>query len=218
MRYVTLRITPTEGAAFHPLGQQLADEPDIVREAVHRVELLADDTGIMLAEARGDQARYEALMDDSEYVHDYAVTGADGRWYAYVHFEALDRTREMLRHRRESEVMMEMPVEVSGDGTMELTFVGDESGFADAVPMAADSYDVEVVETGSRSPQVDDLFAALTERQQEILDVAAEMGYYENPREATHADVAAAVDTSPSTVGEHLRKIESRVFSQFVRE
>ncbi|WP_444542726.1 helix-turn-helix domain-containing protein [Halomicrobium urmianum] len=44
------------------------------------------------------------------------------------------------------------------------------------------------------------------------------MGYYRNPREATHEDVAERVGTTASTVGEHLRKIESRVFSRFVRE
>ena len=37
------------------------------------------------------------------------------------------------------------------------------------------------------------------------------------PRAATHEDVAREVDAAPSTVGEHLRKVESRVFAQLVR-
>jgi len=41
------------------------------------------------------------------------------------------------------------------------------------------------------------------------------LGYYESPRRATRDDVAA-VGCSPTTAGEHLRKAEARVFSQFV--
>jgi predicted DNA binding protein len=217
MRYVTVRITPTEGAAFHPLGQRLADDPSVMREAVHRNELLDDGTAVMLAEARGDRARYEAILRESPYVLDYAVTAADGWWYSYTHYEPTALTRRMLAQRGESETMMEMPYDVAEDGSLEITFVGDEGAFADAMPMDSEAYSIEVLETGDHRPQVDDLFGTLTARQREILDAAVRLGYYENPREATHEDIAETADASPSTVGEHLRKIESRVFSQFVQ-
>lgn len=217
MRYVTVRITPAEGRAFHPLGQALADEPSVTREAIHRNELLDDGTAVILAEARGDRDRYEEILAGEPTVVDFAVTGADGWWYSYTQYEPTELTRRMLEQRRESEVMMEMPYDVAEDGSLEITFVGDEGAFAGAMPMDSDAYTIEVLETGDHAPQIDDLFGALTARQQEILDAAVRLGYYENPREATHADVADAVDASPSTVGEHLRKIESSVFSQFVR-
>jgi len=217
MRYVTVRITPAEGTAFHPLGQALADDPSVTREAIHRNELLDDGTAVMLAEARGDCERYGEILRESPHVLDYAVTGADGWWYSYTHYEPTDLTRRMLDQRRESEVMMEMPYDVAEDGSLDITFVGDRGAFGGAMPMDSDAYTIEVLETGDHSPQIDDLFGTLTARQQEILDTAVRLGYYENPREATHADVADAVDASPSTVGEHLRKIEASVFSQFVR-
>jgi len=215
MRYVTVNIIPRDGAAFHPLGQELAEEPSITREAIHQVELLADGTGVMLAEARGDEQRYRDILDDSEYVYDFAVTGANGWWYSYTHFEPTDLISEMVSQRRESEVVMEMPVETRPDGTLVATLVGDEGAFTDAVVPAADSYDIEVRETGDRPPNMGDLFACLTARQQEILTAALDLGYYENPRQATQEDIAEIVDATPSTVGEHLRKIESRVFTQF---
>jgi predicted DNA binding protein len=217
MRYVTVRITPTEGTSFHPLGQALADDPSVTREAIHRSELLDDGTGVLLAEARGDRTRYEEILRNSPDVIDFAVTEADGWWYSYTHYEPTELTRRMLEQRRESEVMMEMPYDVAEDGSMEITFVGDAGAFADAMPRESDAYTIEALETGDHSPQVDDLFGALTARQQEILDAAVRQGYYRNPREATHEEIATAVDASPSTVGEHLRKIESHVFSQFVR-
>jgi predicted DNA binding protein len=216
MRYVTVRLTPTDGGAFHPLGQALADADDITREAVHQVELLGDGTGVMLAEARGNQERYERILADSEYVHRYAVTGVEGRWYAYLQFEPNEINRRMLEHRQESAMIMEMPVETNPDGSMDVTLVGEEGAFADAVARDQDAYDVALLETGQRPPRIDDLFACLTERQQTILETAVELGYYENPRQATQQDIADAVGATAGTVGEHLRKIEHRVFSQFV--
>lgn len=216
MRYVTVRVEPSEGTAFHPLGQALSDAEDVTREAIHRVELLEDGTGVLLAEARGNRDHYEEILDGSDYVHQYAVTGTEGRWYAYCQFEPNDANRRMLQHRQESTVMMEMPIEVHPDGGVEITFVGDEGAFAEAVPADDDAFETELLETGQRPPRGEDMFACLTERQQTILETAIELGYYENPREATQGDVAEAVGTTAGTVGEHLRKIEQRVFSQFV--
>jgi len=218
MRYARVRVTPTDGAGDHPLGARLAEVEGVERKRVHRIELLDDGTGLLLAEASGDRERYEALLADSEFVHDYAVTGAEGDWYAYVHFEPNERVEETLAAFRDSELMIEMPIEALPDGAREITFVGDEEAFADAVPTDTDYYEVELLETGERPPRADDLFACLTERQREVLSVALELGYYEDPREATHGEVADELGVSPSTAGEHLRKIESRVFAQFARK
>ncbi|UPV75521.1 helix-turn-helix domain-containing protein [Halorussus limi] len=218
MRYARVRVTPTEGTGDHPLGARLAEVEGVERERVHRIELLDDGTGLLLAEASGDRDRYERVLADSEFVHDYAVTGAEGDWYAYVHFEPNERVRETLAAFRDSELMVEMPIEALPDGAREITFVGDEDAFAAAMPTDTDHYEVELLETGERPPRADDLFARLTERQREVLDAAVGLGYYENPRQATHEDVADELGVSPGTAGEHLRKIESRVFAQFARE
>lgn len=218
MRYARVRVAPTEGTGDHPLGARLAETEGVERERVHRIELLADGTGLLLAEASGDRDRYERVLADSKFVHDYAVTGAEGNWYAYVHFDPNERVRRTLADFRDSELMIEMPIEALPDGAREITFVGDEGAFADALPTDTDAYEVELLETGERPPKADDLFACLTERQREVLDAALELGYYEDPRRATHEEVADALGVSSGTVGEHLRKIESRVFSQFARE
>lgn len=215
MRYVTVRVTPTEGRAFHPLGQQLADEPAVTREALHKVQLLDDGTGVMLAEDRGDEGRYREILRTSEYVHGFDITAGDGWWYSYIHFEPNDAVREMVERRRESPVVTEMPVEICPDGAQIVTLLGTDEALAQVVVDAPDVYETEVVEVGDRQPDARDPFACLTERQREILDAALDCGYYRNPRGATQEDVAAAVGATPSTVGEHLRKIEARVFSQF---
>jgi predicted DNA binding protein len=212
MRYVRLRVTPVEGAAFHPLGDELRRDPAVQRERIHRVDLLADGTGVLLAEASGDRERYEAIIEDSAYVHEFAVSGAEGRWYSYTHFDPTETTRAMMERRRANELVLEFPVSVAEDGSMEVTLLGSQEAFENASATAYDGWDAEILEIGDKPPTLSNLYASLTSRQQEVLEAAVELGYYESPRAATQADVAEAVETTPSTVGEHLQKVEARVF------
>ena len=218
MRYVTMRVSPTEGAAFHPLGEALATDPAVERGSIYRVEMLDDGTGLLLAEARGDVDRYREILDDSEHVYDFSIVEDDGWWYSYTHFQPNDANQEMLELQYESQLAMETPIEVEPDGSFVLTLVGPMEAFRRATPSETESYDIEVLETGEHTPELGDLFLSLTERQREVLETAVDMGYYENPRQATHEDISVTVDASPSTVGEHLRKIEARVFTQLVRD
>lgn len=218
MRYVRIRATPTERRAFHPLGQALADEPAIERGNISWVELLDDETGILLAKAWGDIAAYRRVLEESPYVIDFNVAGAEDWCYSYTHFETTTVTREMLATKYESGLVMEMPIAVSPDGSMEVTLVGPEEALQQRFEQSEPDptgYEFEIIETGPYHPDLDDVYVSLTERQREVLDAALELGYYDSPRRATHEDVAAAVDAAPSTVSEHLQKIEARVLGQF---
>lgn len=218
MRYARLRVRPTAGEAFHPLGAALAADPSIERGDVHRIDLLEDGTGILLAEARGDVDRYREILADSEHVVDFSVVDGDGWWYSYTRFEPTAVTERMLAIRYDTGLAMEMPIETEADGSMLVTLVGPETAFVDALPSDDADFAVEIVETGAHHPDLDDLFLSLTARQREVLRAAVDLGYYENPRAATHRDVADAVDAAPSTVGEHLRKVERRVFARLVAD
>lgn len=219
MRYVTLRARPTEGEGFHPLGEQLSADPAVERGKIYRVDLLADGTGLLLAEARGDRDRYREILEASEHVLEFSIAGGtEGSWwYSYTHFEPTEVTERMLGVRYDLGLAMEMPIEVEPGGSMVFTLVGPEEAFAEAMRADAPGYELEVLETGEHTPDLDDLFLSLTERQREVLEAAVELDYYDDPRAATHEDIAREVDAAPSTVGEHLRKVESRVFAQLVR-
>jgi len=215
MRYVTLRVAPDGNGPLHPLMGELAAAEEITREAIHRIELLADGTVVMVGQSRGDQAEFERIMAESEYVREYTTTGGEGRWYSYSNFEPTEISEGMLAAQQQSTGLIEMPITPKADGSIEYTLVGDEESLRESLPPEMDGYTVELLETGDRAPRADNLFACLTERQQTVLETALETGYYAAPRDATHDDLAAALDCSPSTVGEHLRKIEARVFAQF---
>ena len=60
------------------------------------------------------------------------------------------------------------------------------------------------------------LASLLTDRQQELLELAINEGYYEMPRRATLSDLADQANVTAGTIGEHLRKIETKITMKLV--
>ena len=56
----------------------------------------------------------------------------------------------------------------------------------------------------------------LTDRQQEVIQTAYDMGFYEVPRETSTEAVAAELGIDPSTVAEHLQRAERNLLSRFL--
>lgn len=218
MRYLTALLEPDSGSAFHPLGGKLTEEPSITRRAIHHIELLADDTVLLFAEASGSQERYTEIMEDSPYAIDYILSG-DERWMAVSQLEPTAGTRRALELQRESRLVIETPIHFTSDGSLKITCLGTDETFEtlfedlDAVETIA----FEILEIGDYVPDESSFGRMFTSRQAEVLEVAVELGYYNEPRRATLEEVAEVVGIAPSTVGEHLRKVEERVFSEIVR-
>lgn len=59
----------------------------------------------------------------------------------------------------------------------------------------------------------DSLLDTLTDRQQEVLDVAFGLGYYDVPRRATTAEIATDLGLDDSTVSEHLQRAERNILT-----
>jgi predicted DNA binding protein len=56
----------------------------------------------------------------------------------------------------------------------------------------------------------------LTDRQQEVLETALDMGYFQRPRDANATEVADALDIAPSTFAEHLASAQSKVIGSLL--
>lgn len=218
MRYLTVLVSRSGGGGLHPLETELRDERSITQEAIHHVELLDDDTVLLFAEGSGEKERYEAIMQDSPRVDEYLVSGQE-RWMAVSRFEATPATRRLVELEYESDLVIETPIRINGDGSLRMTYLGSDSALREAFRSVGEETDLtfEVVETGRYDPDRSSLLRVLTTRQQEVLEAAVETGYYSAPRQATQADVAERVGIAPTTAGEHLRKIERRVFDVLVR-
>lgn len=210
MRTATVRID-SESRGLHPADAEMAARPDVRREAIDNVTALADGTCVVLCRFRGDVSSIDRVLSTAEDVIDHHMTVADEIVYAHVHFEPTETTEALLDLRRAHELVVRMPIRWLSDGRLEVSAVGDDRTLQRAIEEIPDSLAVELVEIGEYEPSNEDPGALLTDRQLEVLDAAIEVGYYEEPREGTQADVADAVGLAPATVGEHLRRIEGKV-------
>ncbi len=75
----------------------------------------------------------------------------------------------------------------------------------------SDSIDFRVTSIGRFPSPADDPSTRLTNRQREVIETALEMGYYEQPREIAHEDIASELGCGVSTVTEHLHKAEDKL-------
>ncbi|QLK24933.1 helix-turn-helix domain-containing protein [Natrinema zhouii] len=211
MRYVTVVAYPDE-RGINRLDRRV-NELGLAYRAIHRMELLADDTVAMFAECRGDTEELRRILSESPEVFEFSITGDDAGFFAYTRYAADDLTRMLMEGRRESSYLIDMPVEHTDDGGLRATYIGTEAAFADVLSEQPDGVRVEVERTGPYTPGPRHVISQLTGRQREVLEAAVDHGYYREPREATHDEIAAATGISETTVGEHLRKIEATVFS-----
>jgi predicted DNA binding protein len=76
-----------------------------------------------------------------------------------------------------------------------------------------------VAKRSSRHDDIDpfDPVKSLTDRQREIIQVAYDEGYYDQPKGINGQELAELFDISPSTVHEHLRAAESRLVGRVIK-
>lgn len=212
MRYVTFVLIPGEDG-LHPLDQALADDPSIARETIHDISLLNDDTAITIYQLTGDVDAIERLLDDHPDTLATNVTRTRESVHAYVHFEPNETIRRLLEIPREYELIVDTPMAFTARGGLELTVIGDEEMVRRAIPEIPRTLRPKLTRTGDYEPDDERLFSLLTTRQQQILQTAVQHDYYSEPRGTTHEELAAALDCSPATVGEHLRRIEATLLT-----
>ena len=212
MRYVRTVITPQDGG-IHPVDEALADDPAVTRELLHNVSLLDDGTAITLFQLSGDVDRAREIADAAREVLDYQVSAGDDHVTVYAHFVPTETIVDLLSLFREYELILDMPLEYTGRRSLRAHIVGEEEVIREVIPQLPDDIGLELERISDYVPEEQRLFAMLTDRQQETLRTALEVGYYRVPRQATHRDIAEDLERSDGTVGEHLRKIEAQVMA-----
>ena len=217
MRYLTVLVKPDGGKAFHPLGEELTADPSIERRAIHRLELLDDDTVLLFAEASGSKTRYERIMEESPHVISY-LTAGDDRWMAVSQFEPTQAVRRSLELQRESLLVIETPIQFTSDNDLKVTYLGTDEAFGELYERTGEMEHVtlDVLRTGEYEADRSSFDRMVTSRQEEVLEAAVDLGYCREPRQASLEEIGEVVGIPPGTVGEHLRKAEARVFAELV--
>jgi len=217
MRYFQILLTPSEQEGFHAVDSLTAQHPDLEREAILHLNLLNDNSGVALFLMQGEKEVLREIYEDHEMVLSWDIFDSEeSGFHAHVHFEPDDPATELLQIVDRHKLYLDPPMEFTEDGSLRLTAAGPQELVRSAaidIPETVDAY-LELI--GEYEPQRDSLVTMLTDRQQEVLGKAVEMGYYSIPRQVTHEDLATELDCSAGTVGEHLRKIEACVLSELM--
>lgn len=174
--------------------------------------LAGQDTGIALVHARIESPMpVLTAIQESD-----AIVQADLFWAegdeALVQVEA--DTPPLLVPLWRAGVPVELPFDVK-NGTASWTVTTSQHRLA-AFREALDDLDVEYEVAQVGEVHADESRRVLTDRQREVLEAAAHVGYYDTPREATLTEVAETLGISKSNCSELLHRAEGHIVSWFL--
>jgi len=213
MRCIENTITPKRWW-FHPVDRFVESDPEIKRQSIQQINLLEDGTVVMLYELAGDREYIERIVDKHFEALAYSTSQMDENTLVWAHVEPSSLVEELLRIPQEYNIVLQMPLPFTKEGGVQCVFVGEEDALREATKAIPEEVRVDVRRMGDYSPGLERFSTELTDRQAEILDAAIELGYYDDPRNATYDDIAERTDCTRTTVGEHLRKIEAKVMPE----
>ena len=215
MKYVDLRIRlPDE--LLHPMAAFVRHEDVVDYEELLTWEVRPDE-GIEyeLFYVEAPPERYREALAGVPSLVDYRVAPVDE---GSLHVWACEETRPEVRAWRDAfldrRLLVVPPIRFDAHAEMGMTVVGeggDVQAVIDAMPA---SVAVTVDEIGTYDRRGGTLAGALTDRQVTALETALSMGYYDVPRGASLADVAAALECAESSASEVLRRGERAVLSR----
>ena len=167
----------------------------------------------LLFAIEGDAERFGAEATETPGIESVTLAASEGGWtYAVVEARPLSTPiyETIHRARRQSRLVVRKPV-VYRDGAIHFRVVGFPEALQAAFDRAEESIDVRIDEIETVRGDPDRPTSTLSDRQLEAVTAALELGYYDEPRAATHADVADAIGCAPATASEHLRKAEAKL-------
>lgn len=212
MRYATVSLTWDDGRV-HPVDDLLARDDDVRVTAVRYVSPGPEGRYVELLELEGDLSRARRLLADSP-----DVTGATGKGVAYVQCRTAGLVDDLLAALHDHQIVVDWPMEYLRDGArgLRLTAVGTSRAVQRAAADLPAGVDLDLERTGEYDPDAGHPGGPLTERQRELLELAAAEGYYEVPRRTTHRELAAELGVSAGTVSERLQRVEARLVDAFL--
>ena len=139
----------------------------------------------------------------------------DGGLVCHVHLVPSASVRQLLELVDEHDLLLDTPIRLTRDGVV-VDVLGTHTQLSGAVSSLPESFrDAFCVDgLSDYEPMRNGVRAHLTDRQREVLETAVEHGYYDIPRQVSVETLASELDCSPSTVSEHLRKVESNVLTR----
>lgn len=209
MKYLRLTLTP-DPAVAPPIFTLLADSPFVEEAIVHQIMVAEGERPTVLLELVGEREPTVEGLDASPAVVEYDLMAvAEDRSYVFMKLDPPDLIRPVFELVSRGDIVILPPARFA-DGSLYERLLGRPADLQTMVETVPPGVTCDVREIGSYGV-VESVDGALSDRQLEALEAARDLGYYDDPRRATHAEVGERLGCAPSTAGEHIRKAESKL-------
>lgn len=171
------------------------------------------DTTTHLYAINGDAAGFRDAATDTPGVESVTLSAAE-ETISYALLDVLDDVVPMFGMVEDALARAGLVVRrplVYREGRIHGHVVGDSAALQAVLDEAPDAMDIGIDEIGQFPSARVNPASRLSERQSEALDAALDLGYYDQPRRATHEDVADRLGCAPNTASEHLQKGEAKL-------
>lgn len=113
-------------------------------------------------------------------------------------------------------IIFDLPASISEDKFC-FSFIGDTEPIKELLQLIERLGPIKIKSVQNYPFSDVDILSVLTERQQEIISLAKQTGYYEKPRKISTEALSNKLGISKSTLIEHLRKAENRIVSSLFK-
>jgi hypothetical protein len=206
----TVRIDADRTPVFFDL---LANSSEITETRLIDWSMTSGERGTVLYAIDGDHSSFAEGATDTPGIESVVFSDTGRRWtYALVVMRPLETPLFDVIHRASSRpgLLVRKPI-IYRDGNMYARVVGDPEPLQQAFEAVPEAIDVQVEKIDGLRGRVDDPTTVLSDRQRAAIEVALKLGYYDQPRGATHEDVAVELDCAPPTASDHLQKAEAEL-------
>jgi predicted DNA binding protein len=214
MEYITLVIPDIEDKPSSEMDHSAASMIESV--ATYYLNLLDDGTTVELSYIHGDPEHIRDVLETDPHVLTYEVVPETSGGLVYIHSQVSDLVKEVLTVLVRHKLVVDWPITFTSRGGHRVTVLGKDTQIRQTIEALPDKIQVILEGIGNYRPDIRQPLSFLTDRQQQILELAVEMGYYEIPRQTTLDELGNELDITAGTVGEHLQKIESKIILDHV--
>lgn len=196
--------------ALIPLHRGLCKSPELDREIILGGQSV-DCVETINSFVYGRPDAYESLLAEQESVLEYDITPDESGFFVYLRQELGPEGMSMMDSLAQETVVIVPPVELRSDRTMRMTAVGhpeDLKAVSESIPQGI-SMDILKLGDGVTTFQT-----PISDRQQDALQVAWDLGYFDVPRRNGIKAVAEELDCAISTASELLRRGEAHAIRQ----
>lgn len=171
----------------------------------------------------GARSDIEAALTEAYDVGEWTLVGEAGETRRYQVLPALSLEQQLGAHLDDLDGLEALAtadaiierIDVLPDGWQQTGWFADRDAFGEFASFWQENAGFRVhrlTHDGESEPPGD----GLTDRQEEALRIAYELGYFDIPRQAALEDVAAELGISPSSVSERLRRAQTRLIEETV--